>query len=98
MSEQKSKLKLDGITGFSFSFTSALLEKLKQLKKEDRIFETGEEKAKKSYHKSLTFIAHTVIEYLSEQLKVSPMSPNTHTDYIETLFALAEEFLLAFRK
>ena len=67
--ELKFKLRKDVITGFSFSFTSSLVCKLKELIEADRVFEYGNEKSKgEGFANKTTEIAAVVISYLGDQL------------------------------
>lgn len=93
-------LKQDVINGFSYSFTNSLLEKLKKLKEEDRIFKDGWEKAtevetRNHCTSSITKIASVVINYLDDQIRAgcgSDMKPTT----IDNLITTGEEFLSIF--
>jgi hypothetical protein len=94
---QSLRLRQDIINGFSYSFTSSLLEKIKQLLAENRIFVDGNEKCKvdnNDFHK-LTPIAEITLNYLKEQLPCDhPELSNVPR--IEKCIALGEEFLQIF--
>jgi len=98
MSEQGLQLLLkdDVIVGFSYSFSKALLEKLKALKKEDRIFEEEWKEAQNQDSSHLTEIARCVMEHLETQLNcdISGFNP----DKVDCLISFAEEFLAIFEK
>jgi hypothetical protein len=87
-------LKQDVITGFSFSFTKALLDKLKKLMKEERLFEQHEG----YFKKELTDIGMTVCRYLCDQLQ-NRCNPEDQTpENITELINTADEFLATFKK
>jgi DNA-directed RNA polymerase alpha subunit len=100
--EMKLVLKPDVITGFSYSFTKALLEKLKVLRDEKRIFEEVEykqieETAKLENRYSLTSIAGSVIGHLQGQLFGSNQGQELiEPKKVEELITTAEEFLESF--
>ncbi len=96
--EQKQVLVLeqDVISGFSYSFSYHLLNKIKSLKKEDRIFKKGWEAAVKNsdYSSDLTEIFSTVAFQLGTQLGLCfTRSP----EGIEEFISCSEEFLAIFR-
>lgn len=88
MSKQSLRLSLedDVINGFSYSFTKALLEKIKELVEQKRIFDK---------RNNLLPITETVLGYLAIQVRDCP--PNT-PEGIAELIATTEEFLAIFVK
>lgn len=101
MNRQTQKLELtleqDVINGFSYSFTKSLLEKLKKLKKEDRVFEYGWKKATEERNPSdVTAIASVVISYLCDQIQTDLSVPRLKPIDIDNLIATSEEFLSIF--
>jgi len=90
----------DVINGFSYSFSKALLEKLKQLKKEGRIFQedTPCKKIEKNLPIRITTIAETVIYYLTSQMNLSCDSSPIRPSKIEELIKVSKEFLAIFEK
>lgn len=96
--KQKLVLSDDIITGFSYSFTSALLAKIKELEKENRIFEQGLEEAKKNESNNLgsplTLIAESTLCYLNEQIRCNE-EIGTPKD-LAILIRCTEEFLAIF--
>jgi len=84
-------LRQDSITGFSYSFSKALLEKLKKLKEGKRLFLKGKE---------LTPIAFAISEHLSNQISPSDpiigVSDPVNPSEVDELISLAEEFLKTF--
>ena len=82
-------LKQDVITGFSYSFSSALLEKLKDLRTGDRIF-----KAKECF----SDIADVVINHLTEQLGIPTPTFGPSSTEVDKFISLVEEFLAIFKK
>ncbi len=93
------KLRQDVITGFSYSFTKALVEKLKELLKKDNVFVDGNETAKThdGYFRE-TEIAGIVTHYLCDQLQVQHSDKAKNLIEVEKLISLAEEFLSIFEE
>jgi uncharacterized protein YfkK (UPF0435 family) len=98
-------LKDDVIKGFSYSFSAALLKKLKEMKEKDQIFEKGIKEALEFADKSesgLTDMAYMVTDHLHNQISSHSGMPNTGTSMypkeVDRLIALAEEFLAIFQK
>jgi len=102
-------LKQDVINGFSYSFTKSLLEKLKKLKEEDRIFIGGwekaieEEKQHKKNHLNIdlnkTKIAKLVISYLVKQIlgeELPEIGDSKDPSDVDSLIEVCEDFLLTF--
>lgn len=81
-----------------------LLEKLKQLKEEDRVFLEGEKKAKKNeetnHRASLTSIAGVVYAHLLKQVDptVTPNADSIFPGSFEKDIKLIEEFLAVFEE
>lgn len=110
--EQQLSLEPDVINGFSYSFTKALLAKLKELEATDRIFEGGAEKAEvwesKAREKNVDEkyetmdLACSIITYLEKQLSLDGWGridpSHTTPSEIRNLIALTEEFLQVFQK
>ncbi len=97
MPKQEFKLLLreDVITGFSFSFTSALLKKLKELEKENRIFVASD--MPDNCKHALIPIAFSIMHYLVEQtMYESGVTQNIEKKYPKDLIAHVEEFLAIF--
>jgi len=102
------QIQQDQITGFSRSFTAALVKKLKRLKAEDKIFKGGLAGAKEderlnsnSGKCSFTEIAYIVVEKLQNQISY-PERPRPGTclfpSKLERFISVAEEFLAIFEK
>ncbi len=107
--ELKLKLALqhDVINGFSYSYCRALLEKLKALKVERRVFEDNEKAAecdeslKKGegyFATKLTPIAYSVIDALDEQIEGFRLGDIPKPSQVDAAIAVAEEFLAIFEK
>lgn len=95
MPKQQLQLTLqpDVINGFSFSFCSSLVAKLKQLMDTGRLYSEDEE----DY---LTPIARCVSEHLTDQVRGDEGFGNRVVliDEVKKLINCAEEFLAAFKK
>ncbi|MBI5306678.1 hypothetical protein HZB04_03805 [Candidatus Wolfebacteria bacterium] len=91
--ELKLVLKNDVINGFSYSFSKTILEKLKEVVRDDRMF-------KNTYSsRRLTDIANTLVSHLYQQLCFYSSSFNVNDEKtIKELIAVAEEFLAIFEK
>ena len=101
MTEQPIKLKVcipEGIiSDFCYPFLKALLYKLKELEKEDRIFEDGIKKASSINCSShLTSIAKIIIEKIMGQIGCYSISEIATPLEIRKLIDLTEEFLTTF--
>jgi hypothetical protein len=97
----KVRLEQDVITGFSYSFTKALLGKLKQLKKEGRIFRDFEGKEESDSMYSLTQIADSVLKHIDAQLGESSIyggSCAATPDKVQQMIQTTEEFLAIFNE
>jgi len=92
------------INGFCYSYCKALLERLKELAKKDKVFWYGEERARtnwavqirgKTYNnKELTPVASLILHNLCKQLDCEePKYPET----IRSLIASAGSFLTTFK-
>ncbi len=88
--ENKLLLEQDAVVGFSPSFTFALLKKLKDLVYTKRFIVDVSGSTTR-----VTEIGKTVLDYLSEQLKVHPGNYETKED-VKKIIALGEEFLGCF--
>lgn len=84
---QELKLQQDVITGFSFSFSSALLQKLKELRDENRVFEKDSAR--------MTEIANVVMYHLDNQIPTGISCPQDMAE-INNVISICEEFLLVF--
>ncbi|KKP67951.1 MAG: hypothetical protein UR66_C0009G0041 [Candidatus Moranbacteria bacterium GW2011_GWE1_35_17] len=86
------------IDGFCYPFMKALLEKLKELEKKDRIFEEGLDKALSMGISSsrLTSIAQSVLDKICEQLGRNSVGPSATPTKITDIIDLSEEFLAIF--
>lgn len=80
-------LKADNITGFSYSFTLALLKKLKSLISSNRFLKKEQD---------ATEIGEVVLSYLCDQLQIRPENYRT-TNGAGALVSLTEEFLYCFQ-
>jgi hypothetical protein len=97
--EQELKLLIpshDVINSFCYAYSKALLKKLKELVKEDRIFVAGnaESVRNKGMNTSTTDIANAVLTPLQEQINFSGGGYNQAK--VDKLIATAEEFLAIF--
>jgi hypothetical protein len=81
------------MSGFCYAFAKALLEKLKKLAGEDRVFK--KKNANPNLCTEMTEIAKSVISHLCDQLNLSEKTDYAPTD-ITTLITTAEEFLTSF--
>ena len=105
-SEQALTLKGNVITGFSYSFAQILLNKLKKLKEENRIFTEGlpvsqdDDDISSSYNHGTTSIASAVLHYLYEQVpyECNGSPDSTNSKEINRLIACADEFLTTFQQ
>ncbi|MFA4887862.1 MAG: DNA-directed RNA polymerase subunit alpha C-terminal domain-containing protein, partial [Candidatus Nanoarchaeia archaeon] len=81
-------LQQDTISGFSYSFSKALLEKLKKLREEDKLFKEGK----------LTLLAYSISTHLDEQINPMKKALQDMSDIsgFEALIQVAEEFLTIF--
>ncbi len=88
---------------FCYGYTRALLNKLKKLQEEDRIFSDGLEDAQENatlgHRNEFTSIADVVINHLTEQVSNSPFKGDlTVPDGVEDYISLLEEFLAIFEQ
>lgn len=96
------KIKEEKVEKKDIRFIALLFKKLKQLQKEDRIFEIGKKEAKKK--KSLkdvefTVIAAITIKHLLKKTGCSKLSPSvTPVEVVEKLTNAVEEFLAIFEE
>lgn len=87
------------MNNFCYPFAKALLLKLKDLERKDRIFEEGIKHAiskEEKYGSSLTEIAYTVIEKMCMQFELAQMGTSATPLQIKKVIDLAEEFLAIF--
>ncbi|MDO8510377.1 MAG: hypothetical protein Q7S15_02010 [bacterium] len=91
---QELRLEQDVINGFSYSFSRALLGKLKQLNREGRVFTRKVSDALAIG--PVSEIADPVIQYLREQMRKSPEAVSQSD--VDNLIETTEEFLAAFEK
>ncbi|HTW96592.1 MAG TPA: hypothetical protein VMD74_02960 [Candidatus Methylomirabilis sp.] len=99
-------LKNDVITGFSYSFSSALLRKLKEMNEKDQIFKKGLKNAlndaKKNIQSYLTDMAIIVAVHLHQQISVSSdildLSTKNFPEEVNQFISFVEEFLAIFQE
>lgn len=87
------------MNNFCYPFAKALLLKLKDLEREDRIFEEGIAEIvskEERYASSLTEIAYTVIEKMCLQFELANVGTSATPLQIKKVIDLAEEFLAIF--
>ena len=95
MNEPVLLLKQDVINGFSYSFTTRLLNKLKEIR--DEVRRTGD-------NRKINFgIGKATVRHLLEQMRLRGEFPNIGTDWwtlddIDRLIDVVEEFLVIFRE
>ncbi len=89
-----------GIQGFCITYTTALIKKLKELKKKDRLFQLGNKNAtREGYISHLTSIGKTVMINLYKQLNLPQRGEESSNIYtVEELIRTAEEFVVIFIK
>lgn len=73
---------------FCWSYANALLQKLKELKQQNRVFEKGDK---------LTKIAHAVTHALYHQIDLG-IAPNINREELDIMIRDAEEYLSIFHK
>lgn len=94
--ELKLTLEQDQITGFSYSFCTALLKKLKKLIEENRVFVDGNDACTdRNYNHNKTKIAGIVVSYLHEYVDSERCQYGSLPEILE-LVAHTEEFLACF--
>lgn len=108
MNKQRARLKLnrETISGFCLPFAEALLEKLKALKAEGKIFEGDDEDDKddNDEYRKLTPIAGIVLGYLVNQIDFADQylslgrKMDASANLIDQIVRVSEEFLAIFRK
>ncbi|MCK5321527.1 hypothetical protein KAJ38_03025 [Candidatus Pacearchaeota archaeon] len=98
MGKELLMLEQDEIVGFSYSFCSCLLGKLKQLQKEDRIFEKDSSYVELG-RANLRKVAHIIILFLRKQLnyKLVESLPSSTKEEVDEIINLIEEFLAIFK-
>ncbi|MBI2591386.1 MAG: hypothetical protein HYW34_01785 [Candidatus Brennerbacteria bacterium] len=89
--KQQLVLKQDVVNGFSLSFTKALLTKLKELKKENRIIIEN-----RRY--DFIPITHVIFSQLNDQLGNPSLGCNTREEEVEELIKAGEEFCRIFEE
>jgi hypothetical protein len=97
--EMNSLLKDDVVNGFSYSFSAALLKKLKQLKKDDNLFKYSNTD---HIQGPVTDIAEIVMHHLRGQISEHILPEDTPNDPIslnevDRFILLVEEFLAIFQ-
>jgi len=99
--ETKLVLQKDVISGFSYSFAKALLNKLLELNESGKIFEAEDESisARPDSTHNITDIAHSVISHLLSQIEINISACSMmFMDEIGRIISTAKEFLAIFEK
>lgn len=94
------KLQLQQVmTDFCLPFSEKLLNKLKQLNTEDRIFVEGGSVARKSVYAEITPITEAVMNQLHYQIfKETGLQPSSiQPEELDVLISTAEEFIEIFK-
>ena len=91
------------INGFCYPYAKALLDKMKELEKENRIFEGGEENAASVWqqgkgHTETTVIARLIFYALVGQIELFSDYLAANPEELKKDMAIAEEFLAIFEK